>query len=119
MTDASSSTTPSSFGVPPNPTEWSLGSASTIATPAIAASSGSAPFLIISIAISTVLRLLLAITMGRLGPVGLGSAAPMANVLKLRPVNAVEPMKCRRFKLDCIGVCFSLRSDDALSCTSD
>ena len=92
-------------GVPPRPTEWSLGSASTIATPAIAASSGSAPFLIISMAISTVLRLPLAITTGRLAPVGFGSAAPMASVLKLRPVNAVVPMKCRRFSLGCMEQC--------------
>ena len=65
MTAASSSTTPSSLGRPPKPTEWSLGSASTIATPSIAASSGSCPFLISSIAFSTDARPLpLATTIG-------------------------------------------------------
>ena len=79
-----------------------------MATPAITASSGSAPFLIISMAISTVLRLPLAITTGRFVPVGLGSAAPIASELKLRPVNAVVPMKCRRFRLGCIAICLWL-----------
>jgi len=68
ITEASSSTTPSSFGVPPRPTECSLGSASTIATPAIAASSGSAPWRTSSIAISTVFSQPLAITTGLRGP---------------------------------------------------
>ena len=62
-----------------------------MATPAITASSGSAPFLINSIAISTVLRWPLAITIGRFFPVGFGSAAPMASVLRLRPDRAEAP----------------------------
>src|SRR5205823_10326190 len=40
---ASSWTTPSSLGRPPSPTDMSFGSSSTTFTPAIAASSGSAP----------------------------------------------------------------------------
>ncbi len=95
MTAASSSTTPSSLGSPPSPTEWSLGSASTMATPSIAASSGSCPFLTSSMAFSTVRRPLpLAIAIGRFDPTGLTDPAPIASVATLAV--AVEAMKRRR-----------------------
>ena len=103
MTAASSSTTPSSLGRPPKPTEWSLGSASTIATPSIAASSGSCPFLTSSIAFSTARRPLpLATTIGFFVPAGLTGAAPIASVLRLAA--AVVPMKRRRFTVRCMNV---------------
>ena len=74
------------------PTEWSLGSASTIATPSIAASSGSCPCLTSSIARSTARNpLALETAIGRRLPTGLVGAAPMASVLRLAA--AVEAMK--------------------------
>ena len=90
MTAASSSTIPSSFGVPPRPTEWSLGSASTTATPAIAASSGSAPSLTICMAISTALRLPLEMTTGRFEPGFFIGAAPMDRVARLAALDGQE-----------------------------
>ena len=92
ITAASSSTTPSSLGRPPRPTEWSLGSASTIATPSIAASSGSCPALTSSIARSTARNpLALETAIGRRLPAGLVGAAPIASVPRLAA--AVEAMK--------------------------
>src|SRR5687767_13906768 len=56
MTAASSCTTPSAFGRPPNPTLVSSGSSSTMLTPAMSASSTSLPCIICSNAVSTHVR---------------------------------------------------------------
>jgi len=108
ITLASSCTTPSAFGRPPSPTDWSFGSSSWMLTPAIAASSGSLPATIRSYATFTPrMPLSLAMTTGRPanGSFACGSrsatrmsgcAFAMRGRARLAAVSAEAPRKSRR-----------------------